>query len=197
MAHFCAAATGPPGRLAWGIFAPPLTNSFLALLRQLVRHDRNINRGPNPLNDPDDDLAALRVTKIAVSPLSFGPASDPLLSNALINAIAQAQLVSVDADPDPTAILDRFNTAITACMKDIDKVARRSDGLIDLGHSWFDLGQLLYCLDRGRSVLDGVSALMHLTFSTRDFWTEVAFVERNGLSKRNWHPLSLEAPAPA
>ena len=25
MAHFCAAATGPPGRLAWGIFAPPLT----------------------------------------------------------------------------------------------------------------------------------------------------------------------------
>ena len=25
MAHFCAAATGQPGRLAWGIFAPPLT----------------------------------------------------------------------------------------------------------------------------------------------------------------------------
>ena len=25
MAHFCAAATGPPGRFAWGIFAPPLT----------------------------------------------------------------------------------------------------------------------------------------------------------------------------
>ena len=183
-------------------FLDDYTNSFLALLRQLVRHDRNINRGPNPLTDPDDDLAALRVTKIAVSPLSFGPASDPLLSNALINAIAQAQLVSVDGDPDPTAILDRFNTAITACMKDIDKVAPRTDGLIDLGRymmrvSWFDLGQLLYCLDRGRSVLDGVSALMHLTFSTRDFWTEVAFAERNGLSKRNWHPLSLEAPAPA
>ena len=28
MAHFCAAATGPPGRLAWGIFAPPLTHGF-------------------------------------------------------------------------------------------------------------------------------------------------------------------------
>ena len=27
MAHFCAAATGPPGRLAWGIFAPPLTQN--------------------------------------------------------------------------------------------------------------------------------------------------------------------------
>ena len=25
MAHFCATATGPPGRFAWGIFAPPLT----------------------------------------------------------------------------------------------------------------------------------------------------------------------------
>ena len=118
-----------------------------------------------------------------------------------MNAIAQAQLVSVDGDPDRAAILNCFNTAIKACMNDIDEVAPRSDGLVDLGRfmmrvSWFDLGQLLYCLDRGRSVLDGVSALMHLTFSTRDFWTEVAFAERNGLSKRNWHPLPPEAPAP-
>ena len=182
-------------------FLDDYTNSFLALLRQLVRHDRNIKRGLRPLTGPDDDPADHRITKIAVSPLSFGPASDHLLSNALMNAIAQAQLVSVDGDPDRTAILDRFNTAIEACMNDIDEIAPRSDGLVDLGRymmraSWFDLGQLLYCLDRGRSVLDGVSALMHLTFSTRDFWTEVAFAERNGLSNRNWHPLPPEASAP-
>ena len=182
-------------------FLDDYTNSFLALLRQLVRHDRNIKRGLRPLTGPDDDPAHLRITKIAVSPLSFGPASDHLLSNALMNAIAQAQLVSVDGDPDRTEILKRFNTVIAACMNDIDEIAPRSDDLVDLGRymmrvTWFDLGQLLYCLDRGRSVFDGVSALMHLTFSTRDFWTEVAFAERNGLSKRNWHPLLPEAPAP-
>ena len=182
-------------------FLVDYTNSFLALLRQLVRHERYIKRGLSPLTQPDDDPADLRITKIAVSPLSFGPASDHLLSNALMNAIAPAQLVSVDGDPDRTAFLDRFNTTIEACMNDIDEVAPRTDGLIDLGRymmrvSWFDLGQLLYCLDRGRSVLDGVSALMHLTFSTRDFWTEVAFAERNGLYKHNWHPLPPEPPAP-
>ena len=60
--------------------------------------------------------------------------------------------------------------------------------LIDL--FWLDLGQLLYALHRGRSVVDGLSALRNLTFATRDFWTEAAFADRQGLTKRNWHPMS-------
>ena len=31
MAQFCAAATGPPGRLAWSIIPPPLTDTTEAL----------------------------------------------------------------------------------------------------------------------------------------------------------------------
>ena len=182
-------------------FLVDYTDSFLALLQQLVRHDHNIKLGLTPLAGPDDGLAALRVTKIAVSPLSFGPASDHLLSNALMNAIANAQLVSADSTPDRTVVLNAFNTTIRSCMEDIDKVAPRSDGLVDLGRymmrvSWLDLGQLLYCLSRGRSVVDAVSALMHLTFNTRDFWTEVAFAERRGLTNRPWHPLHPESPTP-
>ncbi|MCY4486940.1 MAG: hypothetical protein OXF11_07460 [Deltaproteobacteria bacterium] len=72
-------------------------------------------------------------------------------------------------------------------MNDIAKLALHSDGpgrSRMLRVAWFDLGQLHYCLDRGRSVVDGVFALMHITFSTRVFWTEVAFTERRGLSKR-------------
>ena len=182
-------------------FLDDYTKSFLALLRQLVRHERNIKCGRTPLIDRSDDPAALHVTKIAVSPLSFGPASDYLLSNALMNAIAQARLTSADGNADRTAILDRFNSAIKACMDDIDEVAPRSNGLVDLGRymmrvSWLDLGQLLYCLSRGRSVLNGVSALMHLTFGTRDFWSEVASAEHQDLTKRNWHPVRPATMAP-
>lgn len=182
-------------------FLDDYSNSFLALLQQLVRHERHVKRGCTPLTRPDDDLGALRVTKIAVSPLSFGPASDQVLSNALMNAIAQARLVSAAEDPEHTAILDRFNTAIQACMNDIADIAPRPDGPVDLGHymmrvSWTDLGQVLYCLDRGRSVVDGTGVLMHLTFSTRDFWTDIAFAERNGLGERNLYPLLPGAPAP-
>ena len=182
-------------------FLDDYTKSFLALLRQLVRHERNIKCGRTQLIDRSDDLAALHVTKIAVSPLSFGPVSDCLLSNALMNAIAQARLTSADGNADRTAILDRFNSAIKACMDDIDEVAPRSNGLVDLGGymmrvSWLDLGQLLYCLSRGRSVLNGVSALMHLTFGTRDFWSEVASAEHQDLTKRNWHPVRPATMAP-
>lgn len=177
-------------------FVDDYTKSFLSLLLQLVRHERNIRCGRTPLTDPGEDPAALRVTKIAVSPLSFGPASDYSLSNALMNAIAQVQLSIVDGNPERAAILNRFNRKIAACMGHIDKVAPRSNGLVDLGHfmmrvSWLDLGQLLYCLNRGRSVLGAVSALMHLSFGTRDLWSEIAAAERQGLTNRNWHPIHL------
>ena len=182
-------------------FLDDYTNSFLALLQQLVRHDRNIKRGCTPATGPDDNPGALRVTKIAVSPLSFGPASDQVLSNALMNSIAQARLNSVNGSPRDLRILHDFNNAIQTCMSEIAKTVPRADGSVDLGRymvrvSWSDLGQVLYCLDRGRSVVDGMGMLMHLTFSSRDFWTDIAFAEHNGLSKRNWHPIPPETPTP-
>ena len=42
MAHFCAAATGPPGRLAWGIFAPPLTPANVAVVALANKMARTI-----------------------------------------------------------------------------------------------------------------------------------------------------------
>ena len=175
-------------------FIDDYSNSFLALLRQLVRHDRNIRRGLTPLTETDDDLGTLRVRKIAVSPLSYGPASDQVLTNALMHSIAQARLVSEDGTPEHVRVLDAFNKTLERSMGDIDRVALRKDGQVDMATymmqvSWFDLGQLLYTLHRGHSVVDGISALSHLTFSTRDFWTEAAFADRNGLSKRNWRPV--------
>ena len=182
-------------------FIDDYTKSFLALLRQLVRHDRNIKRGMTPLNLTDDDPIALRITKIAVSPLSYGPASDHVLTNALMHSIAQARLDSVDKLPKHVGILNAFNKTIEQTMKFIEQVAPQKDRQVDMvrymmGVSWFDLGQLLYALHRGRSVIDSLSALSHLTFSTRDFWTEAALADRNGLSKDKWHALGAENPTP-
>ena len=179
-------------------FIDDYTKSFLAMLRQLVRHDRNIKRGLTPLIQPDDDPTNLRITKIAVSPLSYGPASDHVPTNALMHSMAQARLVSEDGVPKHAEIIKAFNEKLKECIEEIDKVAPRKDGEIDMarymmGISWFDLGQLLYALHRGRSIMDAVSALRHITFSTRDFWTEAAIADRQNLTKDKWYPPSSRA----
>lgn len=170
------------------------SNSFLFPLKQLVRHDRNIRCGLTPLTATDDDPGTLRVRKIAVSFLSYGPVSDHFLTNALLHSIAQARLVSVDGKPEHVRILEEFNKTVKQSMRDIDQVAPRRDGQVDMVSYmmdvlWLDLGQLLYSLHRGHSAIDGVSALSHLTFHTWDFWTEAAFADRKGLTKSNWRPV--------
>ena len=166
-----------------------------------MRHDRNIKCGLTPLIWPDDDPTALRIAKIAVSPLSYGPASDHVRTNALMHSMAQARLVAADGAPKHAKIIKAFNTKLERCIKEIDQIAPREDGKIDMvrylmGVSWFDLGQLLYALHRGRSVIDAVSVLRHITFSTRDFWTEAAIADRRSFSDNKWHPLSTEDLTP-
>ena len=175
-------------------FISDYTNSFLGMLRQLVRHDRHLHCGLTPLTLDEGDLTALRVIKVAVSPLSYGPASDHVLTNALMHAMAQARLVSQDGAAEDARIIDAFNRALERSIEGIDQVAPRHDGRIDMvrylmGVFWFDLGQLLYTLNRGRSVVDAVSVLRNITFSTRDFWTEAASIDRRGLSGSRWRPL--------
>ena len=50
MAHFCAAATGPPGRLAWGIFAPPSTMT----MPRGPQDRRTIHRARGALHPPQE-----------------------------------------------------------------------------------------------------------------------------------------------
>ena len=172
-------------------FINDYSKSFLALLRQLARHDRNIRSGLTPLTTANDDTSTLRVRKVAVSALSFGSVSDHVLTNALIRSIAQAQLISVDGTPGHNQILGAFNNVVKQSMRDIDQIVRSSNDQVDritymMDVLWLDLGQLLYALHRGHSAIHGVSPLNHLTFCTRDFWTEAAFADRMGLTERNW-----------
>ena len=170
------------------------TNSFLALVRQLVRHERNIRRGLTPLTRPEDAIDTLRVTKVAVSPLCYGPSSDHVLAGSLFRSIVQARLHCVTDNAEHAEILDAFNKKLDQITRDIEHVGTDDDGQIDLfGYLidlfWLDLGQLLYALHRGRSLVDALSALRSLTFGTQDFWTEAAFADRQGLTNRNWHPI--------
>lgn len=175
-------------------FIDDYTKSFLALLHQLIRHDHNIRRGLTSLTRDDDDLDALRIAKVAVSPLSYGPASDHVLTNALMHSVAQTRFNPVNGNPRHVRILEAFNKSIQRSIEIIDEIAPRQDGMVEMarylmGVSWLDLGQLLYALQRGRSLTSALSALRHLTFGTRDFWTEAALANRQGLPERNWRPV--------
>ena len=172
-------------------FIDDYTKSFLALLRQLVRHDRNIRRGLTPLTRTDERPGDLRIVKIAVSPLSYGPASDHVLQNSLVRAMARAKLIAIDGDSEHVRIVNAFNNRIKDIVRGVFQHPSHDGEESDLGWYmlhvlWFDLGQLLYALHRGNSVSDGVSALKHITASTRDFWTEVALADRMGLTKGKW-----------
>ena len=174
-------------------FIDDLTKSFMALVRQLVRHDRNLRRGLTALAGVDGDLDGLRVFKVAVSPLSYGPASDHVLSSSLFRAVLNARFHAADGNSKHEKILERFHKAVEQTITDMVKVAPMKDDqanvfayLLDV--FWFDLGQLLYALERGRSVPDSLAALRAITFSTRDFWTEAALADRQSLTERHWHP---------
>ena len=170
------------------------SESFMALLRQLVRHDRNIKSGLTPLLRPKDNGNCLRITKVAVSPLSYGPLSDHVNAGALVQSIFDARLAPKNASPNDIQIIKEFNQTLDKIVAEIEAVAIDETEKLNL-HAylldvfWLDLGQLLYALHRGRSVFHGVTALRSLTFQSQDYWTEVALAERRGLVDRNWHPL--------
>ena len=179
-------------------FIEDYTMSFMALFGQLVRHEHNIKLGLTPLNLADEDSGALHVTKVAISPLCYGPASDHVLAGSLVRSIAGARFSSVDGNEKHCDILDALNDRVDQIMNDIEQVAPRRGGQIDLFRYmlhvfWLDLGQLVYALQRGRSLVDGLSALRNLTFGTQDFWTEAALADRQSLTDSKWHPASGRA----
>lgn len=176
-------------------FIEDYTKSFMAMLRQLVRHEHNIRLGLTPLSSSDEDPDSLQIRKVAVSPLSYGPVSDHVLVGAVYQSIYNARFNSKGENENQVRILEALNDSIEKIRQDIKEVAPRKDGHINLFKYmfhvyWYDLGQLLYVLQRGRSLIDGVFALGHLTANTQDFWTEAALAERSSLTREKWHPVS-------
>lgn len=166
-------------------------DSFLAMLNQLVRHDFYLRRTGLPrLTFGDDKTEDLTVFKVAVSPLSYGPIMDRLLTATVMPAILGRKFVSLSAKVEDVKAIEDFNAATTEILDRLAKVAPTNDqGELDLfpyfiDVYWMDLGQLLYALDRAPSASAAFRPLKHLTFETRDFWTEIAFADIQLLTGR-------------
>lgn len=158
--------------------------SFLAMLNQLARHDFYLRSTDlPPLTSGEDKTENLTVFKVAVSPLSYGPIMDRLLIATAMPAILGRKFVSLSAKAEDMKAIEDFNAATTEILDRLAKIAPTNDrGGLDLfpyfiDVYWMDLGQLLYALDRAPSVSAAFRPLKHLTFGTRDFWTEIAFAD--------------------
>lgn len=170
------------------------TDSFLRMLSQLVHHEINLRAGDTPLTKPGEVVADLRPVKVAVSPLSYGPVSDKALSNTLVRSLVGAKLTVLVPDKENERIIADFNKRTAKILDDIASVAPKKDGLAELfpyliDVFWLDLGQLLYVLARANTVWDAFRPLKHITFGSRDFWTELAHAERGGLTTGKWRPV--------
>jgi hypothetical protein len=172
-------------------FFSDYSDSFLRMLSQLVRHEVHLRQGLTPLTTTGEKVDDLRPVKVAVSPLSYGPVSDKMLSSSLLRSFFGAKLNPITPDSKNQKTLDKLHERVDHILKDMLIVAPQRDGapqivpyLIDV--FWLDLGQLLYILKRAHTVWDAFSPLKHITFSSRDFWMELANVDRRGLTKGKW-----------
>ena len=69
-------------------FFKDYSSSLLRMLSQLVRHEIHLKQGHTPLTSTEEAIGNFRPIKVAVSPLSYGPVSDKMLSSNLILSLA-------------------------------------------------------------------------------------------------------------
>ena len=184
-------------------FYSDYTDSYLAIVEQLVRHEDYLRQGLTPLTTPGEVCRDFRPLKIAVSPLSYGPVSDKMLASGLLRCFANVALNPVSSDAAGRPVTDKFNKIVRNIYDIVPKlVPKRNDGTADLfvyflDFFWLDLGQVLYALDRANTVVDAFTPLQFVTFTTRDFWTEVAFADAQGLMNNRWRALPSQGPTSA
>ena len=152
-----------------------------------VRHEGNLRRGLIPITKNDDDLTRIHVRMVAVSPLSYGPASDRVLASALVRAIVGAQVTATQSDERSVRIVQEFSKKIKNIESELSDSDPRVNKRIDIpGYftnvMWLDLGQLVYLLNRSRSANQALER--NLTFGSGDFWTETAILDRGGFLSR-------------
>jgi hypothetical protein len=167
-------------------------NSYLALVLQLARHENAIRSGSTELLDATGGND-VEFTNVAVSPLTLGPMTDRALARPLLSALAVARISPTNADPEASRIVAKLEKAISNLLEEVQPLALNAKGELDfhtflMNFFWLDLGEILYMLSRSSDVASAFRPLRYLSFVSRDFWTEVAFADRSGLTSRYWRP---------
>jgi len=127
-----------------GTFYRDFAQSFLPMVKQLLRHDRHLKKGVTPLASVEE-ADELSVERIAVSPVSFGPIGDGLTITALITALSNAQLSSTNGDAKLASSISVFNKAVSDVMKEISlTVPQDKEG--NLNRPLFAGGRLLHLM---------------------------------------------------
>ena len=175
--------------MSW--FLRDYANSFLLLLKQLSRNEYYVRQGQTNLGTQDDFAGSSRMTKVAVSPLSFGPSSDQGLATSIILSLLNVKLHAAKEGEGYEKAAQVFNKEFKELKSALLEVCPVENGARDffvfmLDVFWLDLGQLAYVLHRSKSVESAFKPLRNVTFSTRDFWTEVALLDRLGHTSKHW-----------
>lgn len=172
--------------------------SYLAMLKQLVRHETHL-RGGNP-ELPSID-AGSRISKVAVSPLTYGPLSDVHLSQSILLALFRGKLgTSVPNDRDAKILAD--------LAKDVNSVGRSLEKFVGQGpgqyrdvrvalmaYQWLDMAQLDAVVRLKAGVSAALKMLRHVSFASHDLWHEVAFRRRLDRASANATPVDRGASA--
>lgn len=165
-----------------GAFFADYARSYLPMIEQLARHERHVMAGRTPLVASGEALDELRVEKIAVSPVSYGPITDRTLATPLHATLFGTHLEAAEDVELTKANVATFNKAIQKTQREIGLTGPiDAEGRLDvfdffLFTHWVDLGQLIYALHRAERVDDALRPVRHATTGSRDFWSELAYL---------------------
>ena len=129
-------------------FYADYTDSYLAIVHQLVRHEDHLRQGLTPLTAIGEVSHDFRPLKVAVSPLSYGPVSDKMLASGLLRSFANVSLHPVSNDAASETVTEKFNKVVRQIYHVVPKLApKKHNGTDDifayfLDVFWLDLGQV-------------------------------------------------------
>ncbi|BCI65938.1 hypothetical protein [Acetobacter aceti] len=155
--------------------------SYLAMLKQLVRHETHLRGGNAEL---PSIAAGSRITKVAVSPLTYGPLSDVHLSQSILLGLFRVTLhTSVPNDRD-AKILANLAKDVNSIGRSLENfVGQRSGQYRDvrvalMDYQWLDMAQLDAVVRLKAGVSAAFKILRQVSFASHDFWHEVALQSR-------------------
>lgn len=151
--------------------------SYLAMLKQLVRHETHLRGGSAEL---PSITAGSRITKVAVSPLTYGPLSDVRLSQSILLGLFRVTLGTAVPNDRDAKILANLAKDVHSIGRSLEKSVGQGSGqyrdvrVALMDYQWLDMAQLDAIVRLKSGVSAAFKILRQVSFASHDFWHEVA-----------------------